>query len=277
MSIVDKIIYNLLISRKAVSIPEVGVLKIESQPARKKSDGTMMPPRSELQCTPLGGKQSSAVELIGEIAATGGVGAAQAQQIFDEWLQSAKTPENIRIEGVGVVSAGEITIDPTLDAKLNPAEPEKSAGFNWKWLWVLLLVFVAILVWWVYANWSEVKPRIMAYFEPCSATEQPAEQPAEESGPSLAELEPIGAQSAEGAQNGYHVIVGVFDVEANADRMIARMADEGYTSTYKFIPGRARFYVTAGRFADEQDAICLKRQIDEVVPDVWVYPYRVAK
>ena len=176
-----------------------------------------------------------------------------------------------------VVSAGKITIDPTLDAKLNPTEPEKSAGFNWKWLLVLILVAVAIIGWWTFANWDEVKPRLSAYFQNDPATEQVAEQPAESSEPSLAELEPIGAQSAEGAQNGYHVIVGVFDVEANADRMIARMADEGYTSTYKFIPGRARFYVTAGRFDDEQDAICLKRQIDEVVPDVWVYSYRVAK
>ncbi|MBR2333127.1 MAG: hypothetical protein IKA60_02205, partial [Rikenellaceae bacterium] len=55
----------------------------------------------------------------------------------------------------------------------------------------------------------------------------------------------------------------------------ARMAEEGYTSTYKFIPGRARFWVTVGRFTDESDAIRLKREIDEIVPDVWVYPYHI--
>ena len=276
MGTVDKIIYNLLTNRKSVDIPQVGILKIESQPARKNSDGTMTPPRAELKCKKSTSTEK-AIELIDEIADMGGVGESQAIQIFNEWLESAKTPESIHIKGVGVVSGGKVTIDPTLDAKLNPTEPEKNAHFNWKWLWIVVLVAVAIAGWWAFANWDRVKERLTAHCQQSNTAEQIIEQPSEPAAPSLAELEPIGAQSAEGTQNGYHVIVGVFDVEANADRMIARMAEEGYTSTYKFIPGRARYFVTAGRFADEQDALRLKRQIDEVVPDVWVYAYRVGR
>lgn len=277
MGTVDKIIYNLLTSRKAVEIPQVGVLRIESQPARKNADGTMTPPRAELKCQPHATNQEPAIELIDEIADTGGVGEAQAVQIFNEWLEEAKTPESIHIKGVGVVCNNTVTIDPALDAKLNPTEPEKAARFNWNYLWILVLVAVAIAAWWSYANWDKVKTQLFGGCSNSPATVQTESGLAEPTGPSLAELEPIGAQSAEGAQNGYHVVVGVFDVEANANRMIARMADEGYTSTYKFIPGRARFYVTAGRFDSEQDAIRLKHQIDEVVPDVWIYAYRVNK
>ncbi len=273
MGTVDKIILNLLAARKSVDIPGVGTLKIVAHPARKGADGTMTAPHNELVC---GTADKKSVGLMAAIAETGGVGKPQAEQLFEEWMTTAKTDDGVRIEGVGVVSAQGVVIDPALDARLNPVAPERNARFNWRWVWIILLVVFVIGAWWTYTYWDNIKPRLLGS---CCTSEAVATQAQDTTAqsPSLAELEPIGAQSPEGAQNGYHVIVGVFDVRANADRMISYMAEEGYTSTYKFIPGRARFYVTAGRFDNEEDAIRLKHQIDEVIPDVWIYAYRIGK
>ena len=272
MSTVDKIIYNALVGRKAVEVPNVGVLRIESTPAQKGKNGEMIPPQNRVVCSD-SAVGAAVVSVIDEISEVGGVGEVQSVQIFNDWYESAHKANVVHIAGVGEVADGVVKVDAELAAKLNPTMPDttyRRRSFI-KWIWILLLVFVVIVGWWVFAYWDSVKERFLECQTKKAATEIVAEQPALE--PVVEE--PIGAQSAEGDQRGYHVIVGVFDVEANADRMIARMADEGYTSTYKFIPGRARFYVTAGRFDDEADAIRLKRQIDEVVPDVWVYKYRV--
>ncbi|MBR2451571.1 MAG: SPOR domain-containing protein [Rikenellaceae bacterium] len=267
MATVDKIIYNALSARKVVEIPEVGVLKVVSTPARKDEKGNMLPPSSELVCV---AQDATAVSVVDLIAEVGGVGKEQAAILFEEWKASASKPEGVVIEGVGVVLAGVLSVDATFAAKLNPTAPERRHKAPVKWLWILLLVAVGIGAWWTYAYWDVVKVRIWG----CE-TEMVQKADSTEVSHDPVVDNPLGAQSAEGDQSGYHVIVGVFDVEANADRMIARMAEEGYTSTYKFIPGRARFWVTVGRFTDESDAIRLKREIDEIVPDVWVYPYHI--
>lgn len=267
MATVDKIIYNVLSGRKAVAIPEVGVLKIESTPARKDKDGKMLPPSNELVCC---AESAEAVSLVSAIAEVGGVGEEQAAKIYEEWRATATKPEGLVIEGVGTVTAGAVSVDASFASKLNPTAPDRRHKAPLKWLWILLLVAVGIGTWWTYAYWDVVKARLWSCensVENSVAMSETTNEPVVDN--------PLGAQSAEGEQYGYHVIVGVFDVEANANRMIARMSEEGYTSTYKFIPGRARYWVTAGRFLDQDDAIRLKREIEEIVPEVWVYPYRI--
>ena len=148
MATVDKIIYNALSARKVVEIPEVGVLKVVSTPARKDEKGNMLPPSSELVCV---AQDATAVSVVDLIAEVGGVGKEQAAILFEEWKASASKPEGVVIEGVGVVLAGVLSVDATFAAKLNPTAPERRHKAPVKWLWILLLVAVGIGAWWTYA------------------------------------------------------------------------------------------------------------------------------
>lgn len=271
MTTVDKIIYNALMAGGVVRIPEVGTLGIISSSATKGADGKMLPPHKELKTLSSTDNSVTVAELISEV---GGVGAEQAERIYAEWYAGAVTAKGLRIAGVGLVATdgSGVVVDDDLAAKLNPVAPERRYGISMKWLWLLLLIVVGVGSWWTYSYWGSIKARIWGDGE-AAQTEVETEVVAME--PNISAPIAEGVPLAEGDQSGYHVIVGVFDVESNADRLVNRMAEAGFPSTYKFIPGRARFFVTVGRFFDREDAEFLKREVYKVVRDVWVYPYHV--
>jgi hypothetical protein len=227
----------------------------------------MKPPHKELTF----GSDFEGVSVVDEISAVGGVAKEQAERIFEEWQAEAVTADGVRVAGVGLITANGVVVDRALAAKLNPVAPERRAGLSIKWLWILLLIAVGVGGWWIYSYWGSIEARIWGESE--RVTEDTVEVATLE--PNISSPIVDGVSLAEGDQSGYHVIVGVFDVESNADKVVNRMVEAGFTSTYKFIPGRARFFVTVGRFFDREDAEFLKREVYGVVREVWVYPYHI--
>ncbi|MBR5138573.1 MAG: hypothetical protein IKV12_03390, partial [Alistipes sp.] len=104
---VNKIIYNMLISGRGVHLPELGVLYIERQAARKLTDGRLLSPRNVVVYS----SQEQAPSLVDEIVAIAKCSVEQAQDIYERWKAKTYAEGVLTIGGVGLLKNGVFSTD----------------------------------------------------------------------------------------------------------------------------------------------------------------------
>ena len=71
----------------------------------------------------------------------------------------------------------------------------------------------------------------------------------------------------------FYVIAGTFSVEANADRMVKKLKDDGYSPNKIKNEAKNVFYVSYSSFGDRQAAQDeMKKLKSSGKADTWVYP-----
>lgn len=72
----------------------------------------------------------------------------------------------------------------------------------------------------------------------------------------------------------YYVIAGTFSIEANADKMLKKLKEEGYTSEKIRNDKKNVFYVSFSSFGDKKSAQTeMKKLKSSGKPDSWIYAY----
>lgn len=157
---VAKLVGNLLAGGETISLPGVGSLRIERQPARRIDRRHVVPPcrRVEFSSQEAG---VSLVEEIGRVLRVNGVRPEdprpEARKVYDRWLAQVRDEQEqtLTITGVGVLRYKTFTADEAFDRRLNPQghEPVRVRAprrFD-AVLWIGIVAIVGVLgftAWW---------------------------------------------------------------------------------------------------------------------------------
>lgn len=157
---VAKLVGNLLAGGETISLPGVGSLRIERQPARRIDRRHVVPPcrRVEFSSQETG---VSLVEEIGRVLRVNGVRPEdprpEARKVYDRWLAQVRDEQEqtLTITGVGVLRYKNFTADEAFDRRLNPQghEPVRVRAprrFD-AVLWIGIVAIVGVLgftAWW---------------------------------------------------------------------------------------------------------------------------------
>lgn len=116
MKAIEKIIFNELASRRAVALPNVGVLSIARRAAQADGEEVKAPVNQVVftEGSPAG------VPTVTGIMTSLGLEATQAAPLYDEWLNASLTGDGVDIKGVGTLSHGVFAPSPELEQILNP-------------------------------------------------------------------------------------------------------------------------------------------------------------
>ncbi len=80
------------------------------------------------------------------------------------------------------------------------------------------------------------------------------------------------AKSVDGTQ--YYIIAGTFSIEANADKMLKKLKEEGYTAEKIRNDKKNVFYVSFSSFGDKKSAQAEMKKLKSTgKSDSWIYAY----
>lgn len=238
-SVVDKIIYNTLIKEGAVTLPELGTIRLEGEPRLVLFEEIIAP---------------EAPILTEVLIREGGISAEEAATLYDDWrISSREADGSINIEGVGRIPARTIVMDGALDKALNhshdplpKAHLRKRRKDGWFW-WVLAIAIALFAVAWSLLPWDLNSIRIDIW------NEEPAEQ---EAVAVLPEIEPFEEVVVE-------IVVSPNDTTTTAEEVVAdeEQTLEEQTSTTPAAPTtNKRYNLSVGVYSTKQNALdCTKR------------------
>jgi hypothetical protein len=146
MIFIDNLIYNTLLSRKAVYMPKAGTLSLAYSGARRSGSRRVVPPKTAIVFS--WRRIGSAVNIVDLIVAQGEYRQAEAENYYFRWLDGARTDGRMTIDGVGVYEDKVFTPDKDLIAFLNSPQvnthPERRG--NCRWWWIVALIVAAALL-----------------------------------------------------------------------------------------------------------------------------------
>lgn len=241
-SVVDKIIYNTLIKEGAVTLPELGTIRLQGEPRVVLFEETIAP---------------EAPILTDVLIREGGISAEEAATLYDDWRTSSREADgSINIEGVGRIPARTIVMDGAFDKALNhshdplpTAHLRKRRKDTWFW-WVLAIAIAIFVVAWSLLPWDINSIRIDIW------NEEPAE---EESVVMLPEVEPFEEVVVE-------VLVSPNDAASAEEEEATTVAaeeqhPEEQTATTTSTPStNKRYNLSVGVYSTKQNAQdCIRR------------------
>lgn len=236
---VDNLIRNKLTLGGAVSLPEVGVLKIVRRAACRPTKKSLIPPSRNVELS--AADDPSATPLGTMIVEAASCSQAQADEVYRRWLTAKREAGSFVIEGVGRIEGERFVMDAELDAILNPHGHEPVAvrrRSHWDvalWVVAALVICLAAGCYWMIVRDdtvadSRVDPRVVEKeavepAEPATAADSlaaaaPAAEPAPVVSPKPAT--DVAAMSVERSVSGRnYVVLGIFSTEQNARRAAA--------------------------------------------------------
>lgn len=272
MKAIDKIIFNVLASRRSVVLPGVGTLAVERRPAVVSGKDVKAPENRVV----FSETEREGVPTLPGLMELMGVDPQQAQSNYDEWLNEVSSGNGLMIEGVGTLRQTSFTPSPELAQILNPAaladggaRPNRPRGNRLTniLLGVVILLLVALSGLYVYNTYfSGTRVRsLTASTQPVQPEQTiPAEEPA-------AAYEPVAPAGNDVKR--FHVVAGTFVNESNADAMI-----KWYKVNYpeltpeKVTYRNGRTIVSLFSTDNEREAFAKMRSLaySHFKPDYWV-------
>ena len=113
---VNKIVANILLSGREVSIGTLGTLFTVRFGAFRASRKSVIPPYRTIEFT----TELRGVSLEEEIASVANIDRGQAHDIFERWLSKVTNGDIVKIEGVGTLRHNRFSVDESFAATLNP-------------------------------------------------------------------------------------------------------------------------------------------------------------
>lgn len=234
---VDNLIRNKLTLGGAVSLPEVGVLKIVRRAACRPTKKSLIPPSRNVELSTA--EDPSATPLGAMIVEAASCSQAQADEVCRRWLTAKREAGSFVIEGVGRIEGERFVMDAELDAILNPHGHEPVAvrrRSHWDVaLWVvaaLVICLAAGCYWMIVRDDTEADSRVDLRAAQKEAVEQTDSVPAADSLAAPA-VEPAPVVSPKPAADAAvmpvvrsvsgrnYVVLGIFSTEQNARRAAA--------------------------------------------------------
>lgn len=270
---IDKLIYDALALRRAVTLPGVGTLEVKHLGARKISETRIAPPKNVVALYP---DDVPGAESVIAMIAAGGVDQHDAEALYGEWIEAARKEDgSLSIEGVGSVREGKLAIAEELHAVLNPAG-EKIVTMETKkrsiplWAWVIMGFIAAALVVCAVVCYKNGLPCLGRKAAPVTETHIAAPAPDADS---LAAARDDAARAVPAAPR-FHVIAGAFAIESNADNFIATLKRDYPELTPEKVVNPANGYnmVSIYQAPTEREARGKMNLYWDVDLNLWIYP-----
>jgi hypothetical protein len=115
---VNKIVYNTLVTERAITLPDVGTLSLVRHAATMVSKDVVAAPRLTVEFS----SHATATSIVDIIEQVGGVENAVAEDVYSRWLEKVQSGSTLTIEGVGVLRNKSFEVDKELFAVLNPSQ-----------------------------------------------------------------------------------------------------------------------------------------------------------
>lgn len=298
---VNKIIYNMLISGRGVLLPQIGILYIERQGARKIAEDRLLGPRNVVAFS----SHEQAPSLIDEIVSIAGCGADQAEDIYERWKAKTLNEGVLTISGIGQLKGKSFVMEPSFNQAINPKGVKtlvvrRRARGGWLYALaavcvVIALGFMAYIMWGGALSDKGTKPATQSEQVETAQTlavESVAEQDStslasaqstpvqtgaatSQTQPSTTQLQSAqSAQSVAQPQNGafsFYVVMGVFSTEANAARAVEQVQSKVSDLKCEVRPFGSKFMVTLFGSNSREECNTFARSYRDIYPDLWVY------
>lgn len=273
---VNKIIYNMLISGRGVLLPEVGVLYIERQAARKLADGRLLSPRNVVVFS----KQDEAPSLVDEIVAIAHCTLEQAQDIYERWMAKTLQDGVVTIAGIGVLKRGVFSTDKAFLSAINPqgiktiVVRKRSSSNGWIYAVtgvavVVALGFLAFLLWgdkFISAKKSAPAPAVAEVVVQDTTAVVSAEQVAGQPAEPVAEPQVVKQKAYS-----YYVVMGIFSTPENAARAVEQVKSKIKDVDCEVLPFKNKHMVTIFGSDKREDCNAFARSYRDIYPDLWIY------
>lgn len=112
---VNKLLYNTLVNRHEVYLPEVGTLRVVRRAASMGPNHELIPPHFDVEYT----SNSSAKSLVNIISAECAVDIQRAEEIYSRWLEKVREGSVVAIDRVGTLRDKSFASDDELLKALN--------------------------------------------------------------------------------------------------------------------------------------------------------------
>ncbi len=293
MDRISVLIFNTLSARQGLSLPGIGDLHVETEPAVMEQAGVVTPPKYRVV---LADENSKGLPSVVKLVATvQGTDEEQAKEQYTEWLAAACTEEGVVIPSVGKVQDGVFVVASDLERALNPGVVSPvylpdNVGVKRVVTWIVLAIVVGVGLSVVLILWIESRSQIQgvnrmlpeevpAVVDTTSAMQQSVVNDTVADILSATPVRPVAADSvskapkpaAPSVQGKYKVIVGTYSTEANADKFIASAKQKNDTLHYEKLPRpNGRIMVVAYASDSEQEAQRMLRTLNEIFPGSWI-------
>ena len=220
---VNKLIYNTIIKRYSINLPDIGTICVVRYPAEISSKRELTAPRYNVELS----TNKAAISIVDIIASEASVEANRATEIYSRWLEKSRQNNQFVIDRVGTIRDKRIDADKELITALNTYNKSytMSRRNNRKPVWILLSLVVAVLIYigaWKMLNSNsnndvidtieEVRPNIETTLEKSKEVD------------AIEDVTPIESQQLDWrkAEDIRHwVIVGSYSTIENAERAIS--------------------------------------------------------
>lgn len=308
MDTIAKIVYDKLASGGGIHLPEIGWLYVERDAARFISAREIRPPHNRVVFSR---RPNPLLESVVDILARAdGMTPERAGEQYSRWLDKAQGERGfVEINGVGVIKNNFFYPSVELNDRLNPFgnknTPLKRRGNEKAIMIASAVALLAVIVILVFAfagkgEKREKKPRErteQASAAPSAGSESVREAVAGERAAQRGETQQQAAKSESNTRpqgtsapkpaatpstkpaaqpqqtvTTYHVIVGIFDTQRNADKCVSEDPVKIGRANYRIYPYRGdRLMVSAYESTDKAAAEARQRELKKYKPDAWVY------
>ena len=300
MKAIDKLIFNLLATRRGFNLPMVGSLSVERRAARATERHRIEPPQNRIVFSKKENPgQPTLCELIARAAE---VDIREAQRLYNGWLDQARSETGILIEGAGEIRQDFFKPSSELNQLLNPAGKESLTLKRRKQTGKTALIGVSILACGgivaalLSGDFTSPKPASSETISsgPPTTSARPAlpadtaltNQPAT-SGSKIDTLrqDSIRSDSNPSRKNDtdpngivpvsselYYVVAGVYSTEKNAETFIAKAQDQHPNMHFTKVRMRnGKIIVSVFSSADQTEAERERARLSSQDPDLWIY------
>ncbi len=142
---IGRVVANELLKNRAVYLPSIGSLYVDTLPSQiASSGGEISPPR----CVVKYSEEAKCGSFVDVLTRVGSCDKATAENIYERWLDKVKTPQGADITAVGSIVNGRFKIASTLDGALNPEQWAKLRlkKRNGRWGWIAASVLCCVVV-----------------------------------------------------------------------------------------------------------------------------------
>lgn len=236
--------------------------------------------------------QAQAPSLVEEICTIAKCETAQAEDIYQRWLQKTRQENTLRIEGIGKLIDKSFVEEPTFTTAINPRGVRtlvvhRSKSHMWVYVISGVCAVVALILFGLLL-WGEPKS-LIGTDEAVTAQES---VPATEAVVPSGTAEGIAVEPADSLQQSvtpespgetkqvvettpadykYYVVMGIFSSEQNAQRAVEQAQSKIKDVQCVILPFKQKHMVTLFGCDSRSDCNAFAKSYSDIYPDLWVY------
>lgn len=275
---VSKLLYNALVERHIVYLPNVGTLRVVRHSARINSKNELVPPYFDVEYT----LDKLGKSLVYIITTEAGVDPQRAEEIYSRWLDKVREGSVVAIDRVGVLRDKSFEVDRALWKSLNISDEllritrrKSKAPLYITFSLILICVICAGGLWYLKNQPMPVPIDVVAEEVDISNQELPlvvetelvVEEVVEE--PEVVENEVVDWRTRNDLR--HWVVVGSYSTTENAERAISDIVKRMSDMQCDYFKLGSMYAVAIFASSDIAECQKFKKSLSEDFAQSWIY------